>query len=79
MTTNMSKVFNSILKGDRTLPVTTLVQFTYFRLNSYFIARREQGYNILTSDARYTPYVDAKIKAHGVKVGSFELVLYDYN
>ena len=29
MTTNMFKVFNSVLKGARSLPVTTLVQFTF--------------------------------------------------
>ena len=74
MTTNKFEVFNSVLKGARSLPVTALVQLTFFRLNSYFVARREQGYNILASDAQYIPYVDAKIKAHVVKVRSFELV-----
>ena len=67
MTTNMSEVLNSVLKGARSLPVTALVQLNFFRLNSYFVARREQGYNILASDEQYTPYVDAKIKAHVVK------------
>ena len=79
MTTNMSKVFISVLKGARNLPVTPLVQLTFFKLNRYFVARREQGYNILTSDKQYTPYVDVKIKAHAVKVRSFEIVLYDHN
>ena len=79
MTTNMYEVFNSVLKGARSLPITALVQLTFFRLNSYFVARREQGYNILSSNEQYTPYVDAKIKAHVVKDGSFELVLYDHN
>ena len=79
MTINMSEVFNSVLKIARSLPVTTLVQLTFFRLNSYFVARREQGSNILASDKKYTPYVDAKIKAHVVKAGSFEIVLYGRN
>ena len=57
MTTNMSEVFNSALKGARSLPVTALVQLTFFRLNRYFVARREQGYNILASDDKYTPSV----------------------
>ena len=50
MITNMYEVFNSVLKGARSLPVTALVQLTFFRLNSYFVIRREQGYNIMTSD-----------------------------
>ena len=74
MTTNKYEVFNSVLKGARCLPVTALVQLTFFRLNSYFVARSEQGYNILASDEQYTPYVDAKIKAHMVKGRSFKFV-----
>ena len=79
MTTNMFEVFNSVLKGAWNLPVTTLVQLTFLRLNSYFVARREQGYNILTLDEQFTPYVNAKIKAYVVKDGSFEIVLYNHN
>ena len=59
MTTNMSKVFNSVHKGARSLPIITLVQLTFFRLNSYFVTRREQGVNILASDEQYIPYVNA--------------------
>ena len=79
MTTNMYEVFNSVLKGARSLPLIALVQLTFCKLNRYFVARREQGYNRLTSYEKYTPHVDAKIKAHVVKVGSFEIVLYDHN
>ena len=64
LTTSMSVVFNIVLKGAHSLPVTTLVQLTFLRLNSYFVARREQSANRLTSDEQYTPYVDAKIKTH---------------
>ena len=60
----MYEVFNNVLKGARSLPVTALVQLTYFRLNSYFVARRKQGYNKLASDEQCTLYVDAKIKAY---------------
>ena len=78
MTTNMSEVFNSVLKGARNLPITALVQLTFFCRNSYFVARREQGANRLTSDEQYTRYVDAQIKAHVVKARSMEIVLYDH-
>ena len=78
MTTNMSELFNSVLKGARSLPFTTLVQLTFFRLNSYFVVRREQGANRLTSDEQLTPYVDAQIQGRVVKVGSMEIVLYDH-
>ena len=50
MTTNMSRVFNSVLKGAQSLLVTALVQLTFFKLNRYFVARREQGCNRLRLD-----------------------------
>ncbi|RVX03559.1 Serine/threonine-protein phosphatase 7 long form-like [Vitis vinifera] len=78
MTTNMLEIFNSVLKGARSLPITALVQLTFFRLNSYFVVRREQGANRLASNEEYTPYVDAKINANVVKTGSHEIVLYDH-
>ena len=78
MTTNISEIFNSILKGARSLPATALVQLTFFRLNSYFVARRELGANRLTSAKQFTPYVDAQIQGRVVKAGSMEIVLYDH-
>ena len=78
LTTSMSEVFNIVLKGAHNLPVTTLVQLTILRLNSYFVAKREQSVNRLTSDEQYTPYVDAKIKTHVIKNESFEIVFYNH-
>ena len=76
MTTNMSEVFNSVLKGARSLPISALVQLTFSRLNSYFVARREQGAARLASDEQFTPYVDAQIQGRVIKAGSMEIVLY---
>ena len=76
MTTNILEVFNSVLKGAQSLPITALVQLTFFRLNSYFVARREVGANRLESTKQFTPYVDAQIQGRVVKAGSMEIVLY---
>ncbi|KAL6328847.1 hypothetical protein AAG906_003864 [Vitis piasezkii] len=78
MTTNMSEVFNSVLKGARSFPITAFVQLTFYRVNSYFVVRREHGASRLASGKQYTPYVDAKINANVVKAGSHEVVLYDH-
>ena len=78
MTTNMSEVCNSVLKGAHSLPFTALVQLTFFRFNSYFVAIREQGANRLSFDEQFTPYVDAQIQGHVVKAGSMEIVLYNH-
>ena len=78
MKTNISKVFNSVLKGAHSLPLTALVQLTFFRLNSYFVARRKLCANRLAADEKFTSYVDAQIQGHVVKAGSMEIVLYDH-
>ena len=78
MTTSMLKVFNSVLNGARSLPFSALVQLTFFRLNSYFVAIKEQGANRLTFDEQFTPYVDAQIQGRVVKASSMEIVLYDH-
>ncbi|KAL6323508.1 hypothetical protein AAG906_039085 [Vitis piasezkii] len=78
MTTNMSKVFNGVLKGAHNLPITALVQLTLYRVNNYFTVRREHGVSQLTLGEEFTPYIEAKIKAKVVKAGSHEVVLYDH-
>ena len=78
MTTNISEVFNNVLKGARSLLVTALVKLTFFRLNSYFVAIRELGVNRLASAEQFTSYVDAHIQGHVVKANSMEIVLYDH-
>ena len=43
MTTNVSECFNSVLKGAHSLPITTMVKYTWFKLNSYFDDRRNKS------------------------------------
>nr|CAN61286.1 hypothetical protein VITISV_028650 [Vitis vinifera] len=78
MTTNMSEVFNGVLKGARNLPITALVQLTFYRVNSYFTVRQEHGASRLASGEEFTPHIDAKIKAKVVKAGAHEVLLYDH-
>ena len=37
MTSNMAECFNNVLKGVRALPVTSNVQYTFDKLNEYFM------------------------------------------
>nr|CAD1837696.1 unnamed protein product [Ananas comosus var. bracteatus] len=43
MTTNMSESLNRVLKGIRAIPITAFVAGTFYKLNSYFSKRRENG------------------------------------
>ena len=74
----MLEVFNSVLKGARSFPITAFFQLTFYQVNSYFIVRREYGASRLASGEEYILYVDAKINANVVKAGSHEVILYDH-
>ena len=39
MTTNISEVFNNVLKGIRAMPVSAIVEYTFHKCNYYFVDR----------------------------------------
>jgi hypothetical protein len=42
MTTNISEVFNFVLKGIRALPVSRIIDYTFHKCNKYFVNRWEK-------------------------------------
>ncbi|XP_038693778.1 uncharacterized protein LOC119991504 [Tripterygium wilfordii] len=57
MTTNMSEIFNSVLKGGRFLPITALVQLTFYRCNKYFVKRRMEAEQYRLQGSELPPQV----------------------
>jgi transposase-like protein len=49
MTTNISEVFNFVLKGISSLPVSGIVDYTFHKCNEYFVSRWEKACNSLTN------------------------------
>jgi hypothetical protein len=43
MTTNISEVFNFVLKGIRSLSVSDIVDYTFHKCNEYFVNRWEKA------------------------------------
>jgi hypothetical protein len=43
ITTNISEVLNIVLKGIRVLPVSGIVDFTFYKCNEYFVNRWEKA------------------------------------
>ena len=41
--TNLVEVFNLVIKGVCSLPLTTLVEFSFYRVNDYFVKRHEHA------------------------------------
>jgi hypothetical protein len=73
LTTNLSEIFNSVLKGARFLPITACVQLTFYRLVHYFDVRRPMGSSAQANGDVYTPHVVAKQAALMSKAGAHSL------
>nr|KAJ0197275.1 hypothetical protein LSAT_V11C700364040 [Lactuca sativa] len=60
LTTNLSEIFNSVLKGARFLPITACVQLTFYRMVHYFEVRRPLGSSYQAHGDTHTPHVVVK-------------------
>ncbi|XP_075633689.1 uncharacterized protein LOC142606185 [Castanea sativa] len=56
MTTNVFECFNGVLKGARSLPITAMVKYTWFKLNAYFDDRRNKSIEQLNSGKKWCKY-----------------------
>ncbi|KAL6342930.1 hypothetical protein AAG906_016950 [Vitis piasezkii] len=75
MTTNIVECINGVLKGARMLPITALVQLTFYRCVSYFETRRAEIRARMTVGDVYIAYaiekfrrVEAKASGHTVTI-----------
>ena len=67
MTTNLLKCFNGVLKGARSLPITTMVQYTFYKVNSYFDDRQNKTLEQLEEGQKWCKYAYDKFEANQEK------------
>nr|XP_025682556.1 uncharacterized protein LOC112783722 [Arachis hypogaea] len=77
MTTNISECVNSVLKGTRNLPVTSLVQSTYGRLAQLFVVRGETAEAQLGSGNEFCLALAKAIDQNLRDSRCFTVTLYD--
>jgi hypothetical protein len=53
MTTNILEVFNFVLKGIRSLPVSDIMDYIFHKCNEYFVSRWEKARNALAKGERW--------------------------
>jgi hypothetical protein len=53
MITSISEVFNFVLKGIRSLPVSGIVDYTFHKCNEYFVSRWEKAWHSLVKGERW--------------------------
>jgi hypothetical protein len=62
MTTNISEVFNFVLKGIRSLPVSGIVDYTFHNCNEYFVSRWEKARQSLAKGERWGRDIEYLLK-----------------
>ena len=67
MTTNLLECFNGVLKGACSLPITAMVRFTFFKVNSYFDAHCNLTLDQLESGQEWCKYAMDKFEKIQVK------------
>jgi hypothetical protein len=83
MTSNMAKCFNNVLKGVRALPVTAIVQYTFDKLNAYFLEYSVEtdthiaGMNKRKKKYKYPPRVDKWLRFESRKADSQTTICFD--
>ena len=76
MTTNIAEYINEVLKGARMLPITTLVQITFYRCVSYFKTRRVEIHARMTVGNVYAAYVIDKFRRVKVKASGHIVTIF---
>ena len=83
MTSNMAEIFNMVLKGVRALPVTAIVQYTFEKLNVYFLKYSEETDKQIAGENKdkykydYPPKVDEFMEFQSRKADSQVATCYD--
>ena len=76
--TNLAEVFNYVMKDVRFLPLTTLVEFTFYRVNNYFVQRRECASAWLLGGHMYTAHATRIINRNTEKANFHDIIAFDY-
>ncbi|XP_074321488.1 uncharacterized protein LOC141658418 [Silene latifolia] len=78
LTTNLAEAFNNVLKGARFLPVTALIKCVFFRVNAYFVERREFARKRLMKGLHYSPKITTLLEENCQKGAYHKVVAFDH-
>ncbi|XP_016187674.1 uncharacterized protein LOC107629404 [Arachis ipaensis] len=77
MTTNLVEFINSVLKGARNLPVTTLVKETFYKLNELFTRKRAEAEDRINAGHIFSEHVTSKLHANQRASGNIQVNCFD--
>ena len=77
MTTNVSEVFNKVLKGMRAMPVSGIVEYTFYKCNEYFVKRWDISRKRKELGKIWTIEADDHLEKQGDLSGNQVAILFD--
>ena len=77
MTSNLVECFNNVLKGARALPVTAIVEYTFFKLNEYFQRHSEETAKWIGEKKDYPEKVDEWLQLQASKSSRQQVIIFD--
>ncbi|KAK1667171.1 hypothetical protein QYE76_055330 [Lolium multiflorum] len=77
MTSNMAECFNNVLKGVRALPVTTIIQYTFEKLNVYFQNYTDETEKEIARNCEFPTKVEEFMEFQARKADSQTATCYD--
>ena len=77
MTTNVSEVFNKVLKGIRAMPVSGIVEYTFYKCNEYFVKRWDIAHKRKQLGKIWTYEADDHLDKQGEVSNSQVPILFD--
>ncbi|KAH9623290.1 hypothetical protein KSS87_006950 [Heliosperma pusillum] len=78
LTTNLVEAYNNVLKGAYFLPITSLVHCIFFRLNAYFVERREETRKRLLRGLHYSSKITHLLEESFKKGAYHKVVSFDH-
>ncbi|KAE8797139.1 hypothetical protein D1007_27690 [Hordeum vulgare] len=77
MSSNLVGCFNDVLKGARSLPVTAIVEYTFFKLNEYFQRHLEETIKWIGEKMDYLEKVDEWLELQASKSSQQQIITFD--
>ncbi|RYR54281.1 hypothetical protein Ahy_A06g029542 [Arachis hypogaea] len=77
ITTNLVKCINSMLKGERNIPVTALIRATYYHLNELFTRKRAEAQERITAEHAFSKFATAKLQTNLHASRSIQVYRFD--
>src|SRR5665647_1165908 len=76
MTTNGSESLNNVFRMSRRLPVSAIVEDTFYKCNKWFLDRRTRAMALIDVNQQWSDRVEKKLKKRWTKASKMNVVSF---